>query len=367
MSEALQLVEVGRFFSSADVEQTSDSAYNYTNLASINCITLSQVDQSSNSYNPHPNAHLSSGVVSDDSTVYRAGGPSYISSVFNGSNLALPLSELSLANRNKRVSFRLYIPSSAALALSNETTTGIGYSELYYIGGRFVLDIDNDRHNYITYRISHSGGTVYPGVNFTFDEWHKIVITYDVDSDNTVYCIDDDENQTYSIGGDYLINYWFSSTGIQLYSQDNALRANYFNYNDLKLADLVYELTDLVILYEPPVPLQSSYSDEVQGNSIRTTMFDGRSRQRSLPSALRPYRKLNCQFLLTDDELAEFQSYLDDNCNGGADWFELQVLGDNDILETKEVRLINGEYTVSLVHNKGDEVLWRLTADFEVR
>lgn len=122
-------------------------------------------------------------------------------------------------------------------------------------------------------------------------------------------------------------------------------------------------LSDLFCL---PAPLQASYSQEHAPSIVRTQMLDKHARQRTL--AGKPPSSLSCKFQMDEDQFAAWVQAWKETLNEGADWFYLQVLGkSNAVIEVKQVRLRNGEWSYSLIHHTDTGNLYELTMKFDVK
>ena len=95
-------------------------------------------------------------------------------------------------------------------------------------------------------------------------------------------------------------------------------------------------------------------------------MYDGRSRQRIMTGG-RKHKTLKCQFLMTEEQLSSWLEKWRVELHEGADWFPLQVLGDDDFIETKTVRLNKGEWTAKLKFRSDAETVYDVSMTFEVQ
>lgn len=122
-------------------------------------------------------------------------------------------------------------------------------------------------------------------------------------------------------------------------------------------------LSNLVCL---PYPLQSSYSQEHAPSVVRTQMLDKHARQRTL--AGKPPSSLSCKFQMDEDQFAAWVQAWKEVLNEGADWFYLRALGKSSaVIEVKQVRLRNGEWSYSLIHHTDTGNLYELTMKFDVK
>ena len=122
-------------------------------------------------------------------------------------------------------------------------------------------------------------------------------------------------------------------------------------------------LSDLFCL---PAPLQSSYSQEYAPSVVRTQMLDKHARQRTL--AGKPPSSLSCKFQMDEDQFAAWVQAWKETLNEGADWFYLRALGgSNAVIEVKQVRLRNGEWSYSLIHHTDTGNLYEVSMKFDVK
>ena len=122
-------------------------------------------------------------------------------------------------------------------------------------------------------------------------------------------------------------------------------------------------LSDLFCL---PAPLQSSYSQEHAPSVVRTQMLDKHARQRTL--AGKPPSSLSCKFQMDEDQFAAWVTAWKEVLNEGAGWFYLRALGEsNAVIEVKQVRLRNGEWSYSLIHHTDTGNLYEVTMKFDVK
>ena len=119
-----------------------------------------------------------------------------------------------------------------------------------------------------------------------------------------------------------------------------------------------------------PKPSVSGYSENIEPSIARTTMSDGYVRQRLISK--HKYNTLTCSFLFTQGQYYQWASFLQNEVNFGADWFNLPILSyDNDKQEEKiiykTVRLQNGKYSASLKDvTKNYGQLWVVNCTFDV-
>lgn len=116
----------------------------------------------------------------------------------------------------------------------------------------------------------------------------------------------------------------------------------------------------------PCLPLQASYSVSSEPSIVRTAMYDGRSRQRIIGGG-RKCKTLKCQFLMSEEQLSSWLEKWRTELHEGADWFPLQVLGDDDFIETKTVRLKKGEWTAKLKFRSATDTMYDVSMNFEVK
>lgn len=239
---------VGEFFSTNDVNKVSSTAYSYENLAPLQGITLTQMDESSDARNPHPNAHLSSGVTSSDNVVTRNGGPPNILIDFDSSVLPHNYTEAPSNTRDKQVSFDLYLPSrldGLSIESSNNYSSGIAIFELYWF--RF-LSYPNASNT--SFDVRYSGGSIYINQNITFERWYKVTITYNASTNITLYEIENIVSQ--EINGDYLDLYFQPASSntqahqIKLCATPNTPYNFYKNQTGVKLANLKFKIKDYI-------------------------------------------------------------------------------------------------------------------------
>lgn len=240
---------VGSFFSSADVNQTSNQAFNYTNLAPLQGTILTQVDESNDTSNPHPNDHLISKVIIENNKVVRTGGPPVIAVTFDPSVLPNSYSVNPLNTRSKRVSFDLYLPSRNAQFDTEETVDtssmyGVKVFSLYWL-----YYTSRDPLSSSDFTVRHSGGNYWLDGLPALDRWYHIDITYDVSTNKTTYTIEDVGNK--AVSGDYLSEYFTANPAndsnlIQLYHALNSGYSYYKKNNGIRLANLVFQITDTV-------------------------------------------------------------------------------------------------------------------------
>ena len=119
-----------------------------------------------------------------------------------------------------------------------------------------------------------------------------------------------------------------------------------------------------------PKPSVSGYSENIDPSIARTTMSDGYVRQRLISK--HKYNTLTCSFLFTQGQYYQWASFLQNEVNFGADWFNLPILSyDNDKQEEKiiykTVRLQNGKYSASLKDvTKNYGQIWVVNCTFDV-
>ena len=119
-----------------------------------------------------------------------------------------------------------------------------------------------------------------------------------------------------------------------------------------------------------PKPSVSGYSENIEPSIARTTMSDGYVRQRLISK--HKYNTLTCSFLFTQGQYYQWASFLQNEVNFGADWFNLPILSyDNDKQEEKiiykTVRLQNGKYSASLKDiTKNYGQMWVVNCTFDV-
>lgn len=119
-----------------------------------------------------------------------------------------------------------------------------------------------------------------------------------------------------------------------------------------------------------PKPSASGYSESVEPSVARTTMSDGYVRQRLISK--HKYNTLTCSFLFTQGQYYQWASFLQNEVNFGADWFNLPILSyDNDKQEEKiiykTVRLQGGKYSASLKDiTKNYGQMWVVNCTFDV-
>ena len=122
-------------------------------------------------------------------------------------------------------------------------------------------------------------------------------------------------------------------------------------------------LSNLVCL---PYPLQSSYSQEHAPSVVRTQMLDKHARQRTL--AGKPPSSLSCKFQMDESQFTAWVQAWKEVLNEGADWFFLRALGKSSaVIEVKQVRLRNGEWSYSLVHHTDTGNLYEVSMKFDVK
>lgn len=122
-------------------------------------------------------------------------------------------------------------------------------------------------------------------------------------------------------------------------------------------------LSNLVCL---PYPLQSSYSQEHTPSIVRTQMLDKHARQRTLAGT--PPSSLSCKFQMDETMFTAWRAAWKEVLNEGADWFYLRALGEsNAVIENKQVRLRNGEWSYSLIHHTDTGNLYEVTMKFDVK
>lgn len=122
-------------------------------------------------------------------------------------------------------------------------------------------------------------------------------------------------------------------------------------------------LSNLVCL---PYPLQSSYSQEHTPSIVRTQMLDKHARQRTLAGT--PPSSLSCKFQMDEDLFTAWRAAWKEVLNEGADWFYLRTLGEsNAVIENKQVRLRNGEWSYSLIHHTDTGNLYEVSMKFDVK
>lgn len=114
-----------------------------------------------------------------------------------------------------------------------------------------------------------------------------------------------------------------------------------------------------------PYPLQSSYSQEHTPSIVRTQMLDKHARQRTL--AGKPPRTVSCKYQLTQSQFDYWLETWRTTLKEGAEWFKTWLLGDDNVLEQKTVRLRNGEWSYSLIHHTDTGNLYELTMKFDVK
>lgn len=242
---------VGEFFSTNDVNKVSSTEYSYENLAPLKGVTLTQMDESSDTYNPHPNAHLSSGVTSSNNVVSRNGGPPSILVDFDPSVLPHDYTAVPLSTRDQQVSFDLYIPSRAD-GLSTEVSTNYSNDlvifKLYWFS---FTSYSSASSSYFTVR--HSGGNRWISQGITFERWYKVTITYNASTNKTVYDIEGIGSE--EVNGNYLDLYFTTISKpsdylphqIQLYANAPNTSYNFYkNQTGVKLANLKFKLKDYV-------------------------------------------------------------------------------------------------------------------------
>ena len=119
-----------------------------------------------------------------------------------------------------------------------------------------------------------------------------------------------------------------------------------------------------------PKPSVNGYSENIEPSIARTTMSDGYVRQRLISK--HKYNTLTCSFLFTQGQYYQWASFLQNEVNFGADWFNLPILSyDNDKQEEKiiykTVRLQNGKYSASLKDvTKNYGQMWVVNCTFDV-
>ena len=119
-----------------------------------------------------------------------------------------------------------------------------------------------------------------------------------------------------------------------------------------------------------PKPSVNGYSESIEPSIARTTMSDGYVRQRLISK--HKYNTLTCSFLFTQGQYYQWTSFLQNEVNFGADWFNLPILSyDNDKQEEKiiykTVRLQNGKYSASLKDvTKNYGQMWVVNCTFDV-
>ncbi len=106
----------------------------------------------------------------------------------------------------------------------------------------------------------------------------------------------------------------------------------------------------------------TGYSLTAGSQVIRSDMDSGMARQRRRFSAR--IDKLEGMIEVTGAELVIFEDFVDDDCNGGASWFECPIADGNGV-RLLECRIVNGDYkAVPLdAYNK----IWNVTFKLEVR
>lgn len=124
--------------------------------------------------------------------------------------------------------------------------------------------------------------------------------------------------------------------------------------------------TATIKVYRLQYPLQASYSVSSEPSIVRTAMYDGRSRQRIMGGG-RKCKTLKCQFLMSEEQLSSWLEKWRTELHEGADWFSLQVLGDDDFIETKTVRLKKGEWTAKLKFRSATDTMYDVSMNFEVK
>ena len=111
-----------------------------------------------------------------------------------------------------------------------------------------------------------------------------------------------------------------------------------------------------------PNPSYSGYQFQIEPMLVRTEMDAGEPKQR-----LR-YRKtidtfpVSWQF--TSTQLETFETFIRDEANQGASWFDLP-LADGQGIRMMEGRLIEGKYSVAPLTSSVN--FWQVTAQLEVR
>ena len=119
-----------------------------------------------------------------------------------------------------------------------------------------------------------------------------------------------------------------------------------------------------------PKPSVSGYSENIEPSVARTTMSDGYVRQRLISK--HKYNTLTCSFLFTQGQYYQWASFLQNEVNFGADWFNLPILSyDNNKQEEKiiykTVRLQSGKYSASLKDvTKNYGQMWVVNCTFDV-
>ena len=119
-----------------------------------------------------------------------------------------------------------------------------------------------------------------------------------------------------------------------------------------------------------PKPSVNGYSENIEPSIARTTMSDGYVRQRLISK--HKYNTLTCSFLFTQGQYYQWASFLQNEVNFGADWFNLPILSyDNDKQEEKiiykTVRLQSGKYSASLKDiTKNYGQMWVVNCTFDV-
>ena len=122
-------------------------------------------------------------------------------------------------------------------------------------------------------------------------------------------------------------------------------------------------LSDLFCL---PAPLQASYSQEHTPSIVRTQMLDKHARQRTL--AGKPPSSLSCKFQMDEDQFTAWVEAWKEVLNEGADWFFLRALGKSSaVIEVKQVRLRNGDWSYSLIHHTDTGNLYEVSMKFDVK
>ncbi len=115
-----------------------------------------------------------------------------------------------------------------------------------------------------------------------------------------------------------------------------------------------------------PAPLQASYTVSSEPAIVRTSMYDGRARQRIM-SGGKKHKSLNCQFLMDEDSLDLWQQNWREKLKEGSEWFWLKTLGNDDFVEYHNVRLKKGEWKAKLAYSSDSETVYTVSMDLEVR
>lgn len=107
-----------------------------------------------------------------------------------------------------------------------------------------------------------------------------------------------------------------------------------------------------------PMPTQN-YSLSIEHNMVRTNMDSGRTRQRRRFTMSANTISVNWDF--TDTEFQLFESWVTIILNGGASWFETDVLTGGGVTPHK-VRIQAGKYRAKYT----DHMRWRVSASLDV-